>query len=92
MSEHLQCDKKASRKRTKRTKNTTMRSVLSIMTLTTNYQRSSKKNAKQGEGWKKPPEETLLLNVDVDYRSERGDGDTGGVIKDSTGSITLQNF
>jgi len=49
-----------------------MRSALSIMTLTTNYQQSSKKNAKQGEGWKKPPEETLLLNVDAGYRSRKG--------------------
>ena len=56
-----------------------MRSALSIVTLTTNYQRALRKNAKRGEGWKKPPEGTLLLNIDAGYKPEMGVGGTGGV-------------
>ena len=50
------------------------RAALSIATLTTNYQRILKKTVTRAEGWKKPPEGILLLNIDASYRPERGDG------------------
>ena len=53
------------------------RATLSIATLTTNYQRILKKTITRAEGWKKPPEGILLLNIDASYRPERGDGVQG---------------
>ena len=53
------------------------RAALSIATLTTNYQRILKKTVTRAEGWKKPPEGILLLNIDASYRPERGDGVQG---------------
>jgi hypothetical protein len=63
------------------------RSAMAIATLTTNYQRAVKKMAKKKEGWKKPPEGNLLLNVDASYNQDRGTGSTGAVIRDSSGSF-----
>jgi ribonuclease HI len=66
------------------------RAALSIATLTTNFQRSMKKvknNTKKEQGWKRPPEGELLLNVDASYSPERGSGGTGAIIRDSTGSF-----
>jgi len=47
------------------------RSTMAIATLTTNYQRAVKKRAKTKEGWKKPPQCNLLLNVDASYNQDR---------------------
>jgi hypothetical protein len=69
-----------------------MRSVLSIVTLTTNYQRALKKNAKRADGWKTPPEGTLLLDIDGSYKLERGDGGTGGIIKDSAATFIAASY
>jgi ribonuclease HI len=66
------------------------RAALSIATLTTNYQRSLKKVGRTGkkeEGWRRPPEGELLLNVDASYTPELGSGGTGAIIRDSTGSF-----
>jgi ribonuclease HI len=68
-----------------------MRSALSIMTLTTNYQRALKKNSKRADGWKTPPEGTLLLNIDGGYKPERGDGG-GGIIRDSPGTFIAASY
>jgi hypothetical protein len=51
-----------------------VRAALSIATLTANYQRALKKIVKHAEGWKKPPEGILLLNIDASYKPERGEG------------------
>ena len=69
-----------------------MRTALSIVTLTTNYQRALKKNAKHVEGWKKPPEETLLFNINVGYKPERGDGGTKGIIRDFAGTFIATSY
>ena len=53
------------------------RAALSIATLTTNYQRILKKTVTRAEGWKKPPKEILLLNINASYRPERGNGVRG---------------
>jgi len=39
------------------------------------------------EGWKKPPEGKLLLNVDGSYKPDRGNGSTRAIIRDSSGSF-----
>jgi len=49
---------------------------MSIATLTTKFQRAKKKKTRKQEGWKKPPEGKLLLNVDASYKSDRGTGST----------------
>ena len=63
------------------------RAAMSIATLTTNYQRAMKKKTRKPEGWKKPSEGKLLLNVDASYKSDRGTGSTGAIIRDSSGSF-----
>jgi hypothetical protein len=55
--------------------------------LTTNYQRILKKTVTRAEGWKKPPEGILLLNIDASYRPERDDGCTRGVLRDTNGVL-----
>jgi hypothetical protein len=47
-----------------------------------NFQRSVKKSNKKQEGWKKPPEGELLLNVDASYKAESGTDSTGAIIRD----------
>jgi hypothetical protein len=63
------------------------RAAMSIATLTTNYQRAMKKKIRKPEGWKKPSEGKLLLNVDASYKSDRGTSSTGAIIRDSSGSF-----
>jgi hypothetical protein len=55
--------------------------------LTTNYQRILKKTVTRAEGWKKPLEGILLLNIDASYRPERDDGCTRGVLRDTNGVL-----
>jgi hypothetical protein len=62
-----------------------MQSALSIATLTTNYKSAMKKFVKKREGWKKPPDGKLLINVDASFREESGNGGTGVIIRDSNG-------
>jgi ribonuclease HI len=40
-----------------------------------------KKFVKQREGWKKPPNGKLLINVDASFRKENGSEGTGVIIK-----------
>jgi hypothetical protein len=64
-----------------------MQSALSIATLTTNYKSAMKKFVKKREGWKKPPDGKLLINVDTSFREESGNGGTGvisGIQTDSS--------
>ena len=51
-----------------------------------------KKNAKCADGWKTPPEGTLLLNIDAGYKPERGDGGTKGIIRDSAGMFIVVSY
>ena len=64
------------------------RSAMSIVTLTMNYQKASA-STKVRVGWKKPPEDFLMLNVDASYNPDRGMGSTGAVIRDHTGSFVI---
>uniref|UniRef100_A0A0E0PYG8 Reverse transcriptase zinc-binding domain-containing protein n=1 Tax=Oryza rufipogon TaxID=4529 RepID=A0A0E0PYG8_ORYRU len=54
------------------------RSAMSIATLTANYMLSNKKDkTKIQNGWKKPPEEMLMINVDAAFDIDSGSGGTG---------------
>jgi len=64
-----------------------VRAALSIATYITNYQRALKKTVKHAKDWKKPPEGILLLNIDASYKPERGEGGTGGVLRDANGTF-----
>jgi len=64
------------------------RSAMSIVTLTMNYQKASA-STKVRVGWKKPPEDFLMLNVDASYNPDRRMGSTGAVIRDHTGSFVI---
>ena len=66
------------------------KAALSIATLTTNYQRSAKHTRatkKKQVGWKRPPEDELLLNFDASYKPESSTGSSGAIIRDHTGAF-----
>lgn len=63
------------------------RASMAIATLTANFQRSMNKKSKKADGWKKPPEGRILLNVDASYKAESSTGSTGAIIRDSTGNF-----
>ena len=63
------------------------RSALSIASLAIKYLRVTKKSAKVQSGWKKPPEDFVLLNVDASFNHTRSSGSTGAVLRDSAGSF-----
>jgi ribonuclease HI len=74
---------------------TPLRSAMSIMVLAKNYMNVLKKpDAKQREGWKKPLEGKVLVNVDAAFDVDSGKGATGVVIRDCTGGCIacLQTF
>ncbi|EEC80711.1 hypothetical protein OsI_23156 [Oryza sativa Indica Group] len=63
------------------------RSAMSIATLTANYMLSNKKDkTKIQNGWKKPPEEMLMINVDAAFDIDSGSGGTGVVLRDHLGA------
>lgn len=63
------------------------RSTLSIATLTHNYLLArTKSKTKMREGWKKPPEGKLMINVDAGFNVDSGSGSTGVVIRDTSGA------
>ena len=49
-----------------------LRPCLSIATLTKNYKLAAKKGAKLRQGWRKPLEGFLMLNVDASFDDDRG--------------------
>ncbi|KAF2943139.1 hypothetical protein DAI22_02g044250 [Oryza sativa Japonica Group] len=60
---------------------------MSIATLTTNYMLSNKKGkTKIQNGWKKPPEGMLMINVDAAFDIDSGSGGTGVVLRDHLGA------
>ncbi|KAK1662852.1 hypothetical protein QYE76_051011 [Lolium multiflorum] len=70
-------------------------SAMSILVLTRNYMNAVKKpQAKAKEGWKKPLEGKLMINVDAAFDTDSGRGATGVVIRDYTGSFiaAMQTF
>jgi hypothetical protein len=66
------------------------RSAMSILVLTRNYMNMLKKpQVKEKEGWKKPLEGKIMINVDAAFDTDSGRGATGVVIRDYT---TMQTF
>jgi ribonuclease HI len=65
---------------------TPARSAISIAALTMNYC-NVKKASVVKDGWKKPPEGYLKLNVDAGYDETTSTGSTGAVIRDSSGGF-----
>jgi hypothetical protein len=68
---------------------------MSIRVLAMNYMNVSKKpDAKPKEGWKKPLEGNLMVNVDATFDEDSGKGATSVVIRDSTGGCiaAMQTF
>ena len=61
------------------------RSAMSIMVLTLNYKNATKKEVQVKEGWKKPAENYVKLNVDASFSEATGTGATGAIIRDHTG-------
>jgi ribonuclease HI len=65
---------------------TPSRSSMSIVAMATYYMRASKKpQVKQKEGWKRPLEGKLMINIDAAFDVDSGRGATGVVIRDYTG-------
>lgn len=61
------------------------RSGLSIVSLTKYYKMAGKKGAKLRQGWRKPAEGYLMLNIDASYDEDRGCSSTGAIIRDGSG-------
>ena len=47
-------------------------SGLSIATLRKNYKIAAKKGVKIRQGWRKPPEDTIMLNIDASFDEDIG--------------------
>jgi len=63
------------------------RSGLSIISLTKNFKLAAVKGSKIRQGWRKPPEEYIMLNIDASYDDDNGCGSTGAIIRDSSGGM-----
>jgi hypothetical protein len=64
------------------------RSGLSIIVLSKNYMIAARKpKAKQRDGWKKPEEGKLNINVDAAFDENTGKGATGVIIIDYNGQF-----
>ena len=60
---------------------------LAIASLTKNYMLAMKKGVKLREGWKKPSEWNIILNIDASFDEDNGCGSTGAIIRDSSGGM-----
>ena len=63
------------------------RSAMSIVVLSQNYINATKKEAREKEGWKRPIEDFVKLNIDGSFNEEIGTGTTGAIIRDHTGGV-----
>ena len=63
------------------------RSAMSIVVLSQNYINATKKEAREKEGWKRPIEDFVKLNIDGSFNEETGTGATGAIIRDHTGGV-----
>jgi hypothetical protein len=62
---------------------------MSIASITTNYAVASKKGALINNGWKKPSDDALMINVGAAFDETMGSGSTGAVIEDSSGGFIV---
>ena len=63
------------------------RSAMSIVVLSQNYVNATKKEAREKEGWKRPIEDFVKLNIDGSYSEETGTCAMGAIIRDHTGGV-----
>ena len=66
---------------------TPARTAMSIAALTKNYQIATKKSSKLRQGWKKPSEGRVMVNVDAAFDEDGGRGSMGSIIRDSNESF-----
>ena len=64
-------------------------SGLSIATLRKNYKIAAKKGVKIRQGWRKPPEDTVMLNIDASFDEDMGCRSVGAIIRDSSGTMVI---
>jgi hypothetical protein len=55
--------------------------------LSKNYKSATKQGSRIRQGWRKPREGYLMLNVDASYDEDNGCGSTGAIIRDSHGAM-----
>jgi ribonuclease HI len=60
---------------------------MSIAAITTNYFIASKKGVVINQGWRKPSEGYLMINIDGAFDEIKGSGSPGAVIRDSGGAF-----
>jgi len=65
------------------------RSGLSIVSLTKNYKQAAGMVTQIRQGWRKPPEDFLMVNVDASYDENRDSGSTGVIIRDCSGDMIV---
>jgi ribonuclease HI len=63
------------------------RSGLFIVSLTKNFKLAAGKGSKIRQGWRKPPKDYIMLNIDVSYDDDNGCGSTSAIIRDSSGGM-----
>lgn len=63
------------------------RSAMSIAALTKNYKASMKKGSQLRQGWKKPPEGKVMVNVDAAFVEDGGRGSVGAIIRYCNGGV-----
>ena len=62
-------------------------SAMAIAALTTNYKLAVKKTSRLRQGWKKPPEGKVMVNVDAAFEEDGGCGSVGSIIRDSSRGV-----
>jgi len=65
------------------------RSAMAIAALTKNYKLATKKTSVLRQGWKKPPEGKVMVNVDAGYDENGGCGSVGSIIRDCSGGMLI---
>ena len=65
------------------------RSAMAIAALTKNYKLATKKTSVLRQGWKKPPEGKVMVNVDAGYDENGGCGSVGSIIRDCSGGVLI---
>jgi hypothetical protein len=50
---------------------------------------AAKKGVKIRQGWRKPPEDVVMLNVDASFDEDMGCRGMGAIIRDSSGAMVV---
>jgi len=60
---------------------------MAIAALTKNYKLATKKSSILRQGWKKPPEGKVMVNVDADFDENGGYNSVGSIIRDCSSGV-----